>query len=155
MGAALGLPNLERMQEQQAAMQRDMLAQQAAMQRTMIERQLQMQIELRERMVAVQVVEACVRFNWVTNALLVVTPILVGCAVHARSPALLIPIVPFGMYREYLYHFAYGNKFNMGGAGRLLKEERSLLAMPGEPLTVELLDKRIEAKQAAARKRIE
>jgi hypothetical protein len=136
MGAALGLPNPAAMAEQQAAMQRRMM-----------QRQLAMQLEMRERMMAAQVAGARDLVQWLVGTLAVVAPALVLGAARTGNRALLVPLVPLSIITSYNYDFAYGSKPEriVAEAERILREERALFALPGEPLSVDLLDRNIAA----------
>ena len=140
MGAVLGLPNPNAMAEQQAKAQR-----------AMIERQLQMQLEMRERMMASQIAGSRDLVHWLVGVLVIGAPILAIAASRTGNRALLAPLFPLSIISAYNYDFAYGTKTIIAEAEHIMANERSIFTMPGEALTVDLLDRQIAAAKVKSK----
>jgi len=142
MGAVLGLPNPNAMAEQQAKAQR-----------AMIERQLQMQLEMRERMMASQIAGSRDLVHWLVGVLVIGAPILAIAASRTGNRALLAPLFPLSIISAYNYDLAYGTKTIriIAEAEYIMANERSIFTMPGEALTVDLLDRQIAAAKVKSK----
>jgi hypothetical protein len=61
-----------------------------------------------------------------------------------RQPWILGPLVPLTFVVAYQADLAYGNKMErvIAEADSMLEKERKMLALPGAPLSLDLLDSR-------------
>lgn len=124
--------------------------QQQEAQKGMAARQLEMQLAMRDRMVATQIAFSRDLFSFFGTFCALAA---VGLPLLARkkgNPAFMGPLVPLGFVAAYQYDLAYGTKMErvIAEADRVLANERHLLRLPGEPLSVEAMDAAVRQRAA-------
>ncbi|CAI8022614.1 Plasminogen receptor (KT) [Geodia barretti] len=109
-----------------------------------VERQLQMQTLMREKMLAQQLAMARERLYWWGGFYALASLGLIRGAMVRRQPWILGPLVPLTFVVAYQADLAYGNKMErvIAEADSMLEKERKMLALPGAPLSIDLLDSR-------------
>jgi hypothetical protein len=109
-----------------------------------VERQLQMQTLMREKMLAQQLAMARERLYWWGSFYALASLGLIRGTMVRRQPWILGPLVPLTFVVAYQADLAYGNKMErvIAEADSMLEKERKMLALPGAPLSLDLLDSR-------------
>jgi hypothetical protein len=109
-----------------------------------MERQLTMQMEMRNRMMAQQLAMVREAFNWYGSFYVLATLGLVAGYVRTKNPGLIAPIIPLSFIVGYQGDMALGNKMEriLSDADKILENEPQLLRIPGEKLSVDLVDRK-------------
>ncbi|XP_074646192.1 plasminogen receptor (KT)-like [Tubulanus polymorphus] len=113
-------------------------------QQLQMERQLNMQNLMRERMMAAQLAKNKDIFYWFSSFYAVALMGLIRGYSKAKNPAFIGPLVPLTFILGYQIDLNYGNKLQRirDGAETILKEDLSLISMPGGVPTFDEIEER-------------
>jgi hypothetical protein len=104
---------------------------------------------MRERMIATQLAVARDMLKFYGAFFALATVGLGAAAIRRRSPQFAAPLVPMSFVLAYQWDMAYNGKMErvILEAEHILANERSLLLLPGPPLTIATLDAAILVRQ--------
>ncbi|XP_003387197.1 PREDICTED: plasminogen receptor (KT)-like [Amphimedon queenslandica] len=116
---------------------------QLSAQKMQMERQMMMQVQMRNKGVAQQLSMAREAFNWYAGFYVTATLGMIAGFAKTKNPAVLSPLIPLTFLVGYQADMALGNKMEriLNDADKILSNETGLLRLPGEPLSVAMIDR--------------